>query len=275
VLAGWNRPEAPRKGVNTLPDDVERSANERAIFENFARVSGLRIRMDSIESRLPSEPDIRCDIAGEGPVAFELGEIVSEALRRETNEQVLRRDLFRQRYEALPMEDRAAIEACLGGPPFVLAGFRTDVNIAARRRVVRPILDVLLSRARSLETEERLREGDLPFRWLIPALEELLTDLEVHRSRGASSLGGFEMTEAEDRTRYLLEKKFAKRYRTDAPIELLAYYAGFPPSDSDWSSEALSILNSGLAPSQFRRVWFFDMHTVTFVYPPVGPGAIS
>jgi hypothetical protein len=129
-----------------------------------------------------------------------------------------------------------------------------------------------VSKARSKEHGHRLREGDVRF-WEIPALEELLTDLFVKRATDNKPfLGACEMTPAVDTTRLLLQKKFASRYESDAPMELLVYYLGQPPpSDAGWESEARALVNAELENSPFRRVWFYNGFTraVALVCPAV------
>jgi hypothetical protein len=96
----------------------------------------------------------------------------------------------------------------------------------------------------------------------------------VRRSSGEPFLGTLEMTPAVDLTWRLLGKKFAKRYRTDAPIELLAYYFGAsPPSEAKWDSEVRAFLSVELPRSEFRRVWLFNGFTnsLVLVYPALEP----
>ena len=73
--------------------------------------------------------------------------------------------------------------------------------------------------------------GEIPA-WRLPLLTTLLlTDLAVRGSDGEPFFGAGEATLAVDTTLRLLERKFRKSYRTDAPNELLAYYVAAPPRD--------------------------------------------
>lgn len=51
---------------------------ELAIFRRFAAVAQIRVAPESIQKRLPPEPDILCEVAGRGNVAFELVELCDE-----------------------------------------------------------------------------------------------------------------------------------------------------------------------------------------------------
>lgn len=246
----------------------DQEEGERAIFSAFAAVCPLPIDVASVRSRQPPEPDVLCDIDGQGPVAFELGEVVSEALEQATNEGTAVRRDFLAAYTALPAQDRERIEACLGGAPAVFVGF--GVSPGKWRQAVRPILAMLVARSRAVEEGERLREGEIPV-WRIPELRSLLSDLEVRRcSMGTPFLGALEMSEVVDRTRRLLERKFAKSYRRDAPIELLAYYVGAPPPEApEWKAETLDFIRARWPQSPFRRVWLFDCfkRAIILVHP--------
>lgn len=56
--------------------------SERALFKLFAETVELSIASDSIESRNPPEPDIRCTLAEAGPQCFELVEIIDSDLAK-------------------------------------------------------------------------------------------------------------------------------------------------------------------------------------------------
>ena len=65
-------------------------ANDKArceleVFHDFAQRCGLSIVPGSIENREPPQPDIYCEIEGEGPMAFELAEFADESLAKEIN----------------------------------------------------------------------------------------------------------------------------------------------------------------------------------------------
>jgi hypothetical protein len=249
---------------------TEQEEGERAVFEAFAAVCPLAINVASVKSRRPPEPDILCEVQGEGPVAFELGEVINEALERATSERVAARRHFRTVYAALPAEDRARIEARIGGVPALFVGFVSGTPPSRWRRAVQPILATLVARSLAENEEDRLCEGDIPV-WRIPVLRTLLTDLEVRRSsNGAPFFGVIEMTEVADATRSLLEKKFSRAYRCDAPIELVAYHVGAPPpSEPDWLAATVDFIRSRWPQSPFRRIWLFDgfARAVLLVHP--------
>ncbi len=62
--------------------EAEKAGREREIFTEFAATAGLRLVPGSIVSRPVPEPDILCQLEGQGAVAFELVELIDEGLAR-------------------------------------------------------------------------------------------------------------------------------------------------------------------------------------------------
>ena len=65
-----------------MTENDRHGSREQKIFSLFAEVCGLAIQLDSIEKRKPPEPDILCQIAGEGTVTFEMVELTRARGRR-------------------------------------------------------------------------------------------------------------------------------------------------------------------------------------------------
>ncbi|HKW92752.1 MAG TPA: hypothetical protein VJX92_12695 [Methylomirabilota bacterium] len=249
---------------------ADQAQGERALFRIFAEAAGLPIRPASIRSKQPPEPDLRCFVDGDGPVAFELGEVVNPALAEMTNQGLELRRYFARSYAELPEGHRAAIENNLGGPPAVFAAFADHTHPGRWRRAVPAILSVLVERA------EHLVHGlEIPV-WNIDSLSDVLIEMQVQRaSSNRPGLWAGEMTPVIDRTVVLLQKKFGRSYQTSAPIELLAYYTSAPPSDDPaWRSTVADFIAAKLSASPFRRVWLFDyfQRRVVLVLPPHGAG---
>ena len=68
-----------------MPHDTDKARYELRVFRDFAHRCGLSIVPGSIENRKPPEPDIYCEIEGEGPMAFELTEFADESFAEEIN----------------------------------------------------------------------------------------------------------------------------------------------------------------------------------------------
>ena len=57
-----------------MGDEEQKSRVELGVFHQFVRDSGLAVIEGTVEKRLPPEPDILCELQGEGEVHFELAE---------------------------------------------------------------------------------------------------------------------------------------------------------------------------------------------------------
>jgi hypothetical protein len=57
------------------------SKTELNVFRAFAKLQRLPIEMESIEKREPPEPDIRCNLKDNGPITFEMVEILDQKPR--------------------------------------------------------------------------------------------------------------------------------------------------------------------------------------------------
>lgn len=57
-----------------IGDEDQKSRVELAVVRQFMKEAGLTVVEDSIEKRLPPEPDVLCELEGDGVVYFELTE---------------------------------------------------------------------------------------------------------------------------------------------------------------------------------------------------------
>jgi hypothetical protein len=247
---------------------------EQAVFRDFAETAALPVT--SIESRLPPEPDILCEINGDGQVAFELGEVVSAALERAVNEHHAVRKQFRSAYAALPPEDRERIETRLGGRPAVFVGFGAGTPPGKWRHAVSPVLAFLVDCAK-VDGPEGLCAGDVPTRLLASLTPARITDLTIQRTTANTPFFGIaEPVEVADGTDRMVAKKFRASYNTAAPIELLLYWASAPaPRTTGWREELLANIRAGRPKSAFRRVWCFDLFERVVVIVDPEPASLA
>jgi len=230
---------------------------ERAVFRDFAETAGLPVT--SIGSRQPPEPDILCNIVGEGHVAFELGQVVGEELERAVSEQRAARRQFRSAYAALPRDDRERIESQLGGPPAVFVGFAPKTPPGQWRHAISPILAFLVDRAKS-GLSAGLCAGDVGAQQLLTLAPAHVTDLSIRRATTTKVFFGVtEAVEVADATRRMLAKKLGGSYVSAAPMELLLYWTAAPaPRTIAWRQGLLADIRARRSASTFRRVWCFD-----------------
>ncbi len=80
------------------------------MFTEFATVAGLQVVPGSVESRPSPEPDILCELADRGRIAFELVNVVDDGLMRTVAR------AFRGQVEAVSFGD-PTLDLIRGLPP--------------------------------------------------------------------------------------------------------------------------------------------------------------
>lgn len=244
----------PRPIRNPLDVTDTQKIIELTIFKEFAKICPYKIHANSIEKRAEPEPDILCEVAGDGSVAFELGEIVDEVFARQVDGGYKLRQRFDEACKSFPALRRSLADA------IVYIEFFDEVSDRIRLNCIKPILQLLHSLKPSFD-------GDVPV-WKQSRLQKVVRCLEVHR--GISDGPFFDLTKFVkhiDKSIELLEKKFAKSYKTNAPIELLAHFYRQPPSrDSKWIEGVRSYVANKLGGSKFRRVWIYNWFDRQIVY---------
>jgi hypothetical protein len=191
-------------------------AEERTVFRLFANSINLPITPDSIESREPPEPDIRCTLRESGVACFELVEIIDFDLARASGNQ--------QKFQNRLAVERKARQLNGLSDAIVTASLSTCRIITQKQQVsgARALLNVI----------EQLPDG---FKGYIDpqshtGLKGFVGDLRVTRGGFCGGPvfqinGGLTVS---DPIVQRMKEKFAKSYTTDAPIELLAYYNAHP-----------------------------------------------
>ncbi len=231
--------------------------SELEISRRFAGVCPLGIIPEPIEKREPREPDILCKIRAEGPVAFEMVEIIDQDVAKRYNDML---DLSRQlteKYEGLPHPAHARLSATLGNA-LVHVCFSHDASMVARRRAVPAILQFLATVAPEFFGEcNRPVAGVDSIRIARGRFNGPCFDVDAGGSVG-------------DPTIARLREKFGKTYETKTAIELLVHYELNPMfPDAVWLPGVRNLAATELNASPFRRVWIYDVgyNAVKFVYP--------
>lgn len=65
-----------------MGDEEKKSRVELAVFRQFVKEAGLTVVDDSVEKRIPPEPDVLCVLEGDGEVYFELAEACAPEFAR-------------------------------------------------------------------------------------------------------------------------------------------------------------------------------------------------
>jgi hypothetical protein len=219
------------------------AADERRVFAQFAKVA-LALSANGFDTRNPPEPDIRCQLDDGTSRSFELVEVIDPHLVTALNEALYLEDALGNAYS----------HQTLPGFSDALIGIAFTRKSGRRQR--------LKSIPRLFDYLRTLPSG-CTGRHFIPiqlALREQVLAVRVYRGGlvGPSfrvDSGTFVKDPILDR----LKAKLAKRYETDVPIELLAYYEHQPTQRVEFTlPKVRDFIDSGLSASPFTRVWVFD-----------------
>jgi len=230
--------------------DKKRQDQERRVFHSFAKVCPLPILDSSIASRCPPEPDILCEIIGEGTVAFEMTCVEAEQYHSERAEQD--RTLDKAKDFQVAVAKYLVLEKRYWGALFFLDDGKLSIEQICQ----------LLDQAPHDREQLFLLEHGI--------------DLEY----GGGNHPPVLVVDAIE-IRYAIREHIAKKLRKVAkgilkssyPIEILLHFKGLGAARLDWeqrSEQLRSSLIPCLPKSQVRRVWIFDpqAEVVRFVHPP-------
>lgn len=234
---------------------------EKRIFSQFAEVCPLPIQSDSIVKRNPPEPDILCQVEGEGTVAFEMVEIIDSGLARRTNEGLRLERLFSKAREKLSNHQRSEIGTRLGDA-LVLVKFDLTSSARIRTQAVPSVLESLKQINPSFKGEISRESGF--------QLEKGVKKILIRRGNydGPIIRVAAAGTHSES-TIEAIEEKLNHDYESSAPIELLAHYERQPPPLPEWMPSLQRFVASCVPNSNFRRVWVLDVskEEIVLKYP--------
>ena len=225
---------------------------ERDVFLCFAKVHPGGIDTQTIESRRPREPDIRCQTAG-GPCAFELVELLDPDETRNHRREIDMAAGLRCAFRVMSTDRQVKAMHSVGDAEVRIFLFEA-ASATALRRIIPQIIDFLL-------TVDQTLEGEVPQQpWWKGAIRAMWLD------RRPGLVGPLFYVPASPHCYTAnpilprIREKFTKKYESDAPLELLAYHSyRIPPSPEQlWRCPVESFLRENIRESQFRRIWLFD-----------------
>lgn len=226
--------------------------SEQALFKLFADSVALSVVPNSIESRNPPEPDIRCRLYDIGPQCFELVEIIDADLAKAVGVQLKFQERLSEGAQARQVQGLA--------DALVFADFSRSSTNAQKQQACDVLLDVL----GQLPAGFAGNVDPTPHAGLVGVLSK------IRITRGDFAGPSFQVggaTFISDPVIERIRQKFAKTYTTDAPIDLLAYYQMHPTYRAEYELPGLDeYVGNNIASSPFVRVWVFDADNGRLLY---------
>jgi len=234
---------------------------EIAIFRAFTKVCDISINPNSIEKKRPPEPDIQCEVMENGPLAFELVEIIDRDFAHIFGKQVDTKTQLSRCHSNLPDEKRIPFDKIYSNA-LIFLKFENRCTLRQREKLFPVIIDHLL-------TLNEKFEGDT-FKNTTECGEELRG---IRISRGHFSGPLFDSAAGGsigDPTVSTIYSKFKKTYNSDHSVHLLAYIDLNPMVPEDmWLPSVAEFVKTSINQCQFEKVWIFDYqkNQIKFVYP--------
>ena len=234
---------------------------ELTIFEAFAKICDLPIELNSIEKKRPPNPDIQCDVAGKGSLAFELVEIVDRNFANMVGKQVDTKTELSKYHSNLPDDKKVCFDKIYSNA-LIFPRFQNRCSLRQRKKLFPKIIDHLLTLDEQFEGDTFENTSEY---------EDKLRGISISRGRFKGPLfdsiaGG----SIGDPTASTISSKFGKTYESEYPFHLLGYIDLNPMFPEDiWLSSVKNFVKANIQKSQFQKVWVFDFQAkeIKFTYP--------
>jgi hypothetical protein len=234
---------------------------EIRVFRTFATEANLGIIPASIEKRHPPEPDILCRLTDGSKLAFELVEIVDPKNAAFLGSAPRLAALIEKAYQDMPHNLRLRFDS-----KFVNSTLSFEFQMGASRNLIE-------ARLPSIMAELANQPSGNDREWVFSSrVSKILVSV---RRRGRVEVSGrpsFNLAGEFAHDDLVVERvlaKISKTFRTDYPVELLAYFDVLGWNKPIGWIEPLraALVSVGLGP--FRRVWIVEQSRIDFVFPQV------
>ena len=236
----------------------ERIEEELRVFRHFVQVARLPVIPESIEKRFPPEPDVHCRLLHGEQVAFELVEICNPVNARFMGSVENIYGLTMSAYRSLPPSVRKAFDHRFINVPLSFS-FRPTASLSAIRNTLPSLLTELVSAP----------EDNVGYDGLSAAVRAVVLSVRsIGRVENTDNVN-FNIGTNFDPKVFLkaVAAKLSKKYKSDSPMELLAYFGAHAWGNDTSHRDVLSqmIEETGLGP--FRRIWILDWDGIAKVIP--------
>ena len=248
-----------------MAQKLTKAEEERKTFEFLVSLTGMIVVPGSIQQNPPPSPDIECQIEGMGPMAFELVALDAEYTRTRLSQWRATRETWDRALATWPEKEQKMLLADCSNISLSLS-IDEKTNTKGRAEIMKEIQACLLAKGPGFEGKLFEHDDDYP-----DGLEgaRAFRDEITNGPRIYAPSAGPWLAPQIDKIR---EKLAEKNYRTERPLELIAY-ATHDEANGHVNSLAMidECVQRHLPGSRFRRVWVLNRHFPerVYVYPPV------
>lgn len=247
-----------------MSTNATRQANrELDVFAQFISITGLPIDPASVQICCPPAPDIECRHDIDGPLSFELTELIHHDFAATCGRQSTTQDVLYKVHQQLPAAHKNAFDQQFG-TAYLYFHFQAGTTTNKVRGNIRDVFSELSSLRNDFEGQVDTFASN--------TVSKFVKSVKISRgefvgpSFGVRISGGLGVPVVP-----AIRKKLANSYTSDHPIELLGYldFAGMLPPQL-WQGAANSYFAdlSDLGP--FPRIWVVNLRTasIEIVHPP-------
>ncbi len=240
---------------------MEQSVFEFETFKLFARNPRLGIIENSIENRSPPEPDIYCELEGQGGVAFELTRLIDPKLIKKTDLENKTKSLLTYFWKNDLNEKDSKIFRSKYSDALISFTFAGSLSERNRKKSLLKIFEKLIAQPEG--TEGVLIQYDQDF---LPEIEKIYIQRGFQGEPRFYIDGTFNWVT--DTSIETLRKKCFKIYKTDNPIELLIHidWDLFSPWGDDYWEQTITNIEEDFLKSPFRKLWVYDCTSEQILY---------
>lgn len=236
----------------------DQTDTELQAFRHFVAAAGLPVIAESVQKRLPPEPDIRCRLKSGIVLAFEVVEICNPTNVRFVFSAQGICDAIRAAHESLPARQRASFDERFGPRPLSFH-FKREASEMLIRKVLPRLLTELITAPLS---------GD-EFVSFSPLVASAVVKVRFAGRAEQPNAFNFNLGSEFDPNVPLdaIAAKLSKNYRADCPVELLAYFGAWAWGRDRSYCEVFLRLFRERGLGRFRRAWVMDWNGIAMAYP--------
>lgn len=229
---------------------------ELDVFQSFAAARGWGDAATA-QKRYPPEPDLLVRVADQPPIALELVEIKGEDWGGLIGLLISTKNALGNFYENLDHEQRTRFAENYGNA-ILFFRFTQYSTLNQRKQKLRTAFAKLFALPAGFSGEALVEDSEL-----LPTLSAV----SISRGRFHGPVFDSEsMRSLGDPTPFAIAKKFAKKYKTNFPVELLAYIEGQPMFPEDvWRGNLKEFLSAQVKPFPFAKIWLLDTRRAMIV----------
>jgi hypothetical protein len=232
---------------------------ELKVFTSFVTTLRMAVIPGSVKLMEPPQPDILCEVSGQGIVAFELVEIIDRSFANGIAKEIKTRAELNESFRRLEGQQRPTLQG-LYSDAIIFVQFKNEVSFQKRKGIMPTVF-------RFLATLPSGFKGDVDRKTL--PLRGSLDYIFVSRIRGLAgpmfdcNSGG----SIGDPTISAISEKCRTVYRSKYPKHLLAYVDSHPMVPDDiWLPTLHDFLQTMPKDCQFERLWVYDYGKAALLY---------